>query len=103
MVKTSSTGIRKGHVSLAVGVGIKKYLNSHHQLLDACILRSLQSLDSRKPEPFRAEPRMMEIRRRGSRRSRGLADFHLKQLEELIVIDLISLVREKTRTEGTLT
>ena len=93
MVNTSSTGIRKGWSSLAVGGG-DIVVNSVHQLLDAGILGSVgvvglagQSVQSGTLDDGDVVAGELVV-------GQGLADLHLDQLQQLLVVDLIALVQE---------
>ena len=71
-------------------------VNCVHEFLDA--RQTSWSIDVgglSKPGAFRAEPLMMGISSPGNLVvGQSLADFHLNQLQQLFVVDLIALVQE---------
>ena len=86
-------GHQEGHILLAVGGG-DPAVNSVHQLLDAGILGSVgigglgnQSVQSGTTDDGGLVAReAVEVQQ--------LADFHLHQLQQLLIVDLIALVQE---------
>ena len=90
---------QEGHVSLAVR-GRDIVVNSVHELLDGgiggvvgVVALASQSLQSGALDDGDVVARELVV-------SQGLADFHLDELEQLFVIDLIALVQEDN-DEGT--
>ena len=86
-------GHQEGQIGLAVGSG-DPAVNSVHQLLDAGILRSIGVIGLADQSVQSAAADDGGVVAREAVEVKQLADFHLDELEELFIVDLVALVQE---------